>query len=65
MGMKEEDCWAVPLSEECHRAQHSMNERKWWALYEIDPCVIALALWRCSGDYETGLEIIRRARETA
>lgn len=64
-GNKEEDCWAVPLWSVEHYAQHKMNERRYWAEVGIDPCIIALALWRCSGDYETAEQIIRLAHKTA
>lgn len=62
-GQKEEDCWAVPLNELCHAQQHTMDEQKYWRDRNIDPCRIALALWRCSGDYETALLILERARD--
>lgn len=29
----------------------------------IDPCVVALALWRCTGDWETAETIIQLAVE--
>lgn len=62
-GMKEEDCWCVPLTAAAHRDQHQTNEEKWWRVYEIDPCRVALALWRCSGDYETAMIVLQHARE--
>lgn len=44
MSRKETDYWALPLSADQHRAQHSMGERKYWELIGVDPCVVALAL---------------------
>lgn len=64
-GRKEDDCWAIPLSASEHRKQHEMNEKEYWLKAGIDPCIIALALWRCSGDYETAEQIIRFAHKTA
>lgn len=63
LGRKEEDCWAVPLHHTSHAHQHRQNEREYWKARNIDPCVIALALWRCSGDYETALIVLQHARE--
>lgn len=66
MGAKEEDCWAVPLCISEHKGQHAMgDERSYWNSYEIDPCRVALALWRCFqiNDYETALLILERARD--
>lgn len=44
LGRKETDYWALPLSPEQHRLQHSMGEQKYWQLTGVDPCVVALAL---------------------
>jgi len=46
LGMQEKasDCWTVPLCNECHREQHSMNEMAFWALYGINPFLLALSL---------------------
>lgn len=66
MGEKPSDCWTIPLHATVHRtdknAQHNMNERSFWSGHNINPCVVALALWRCSGDIELGEMIIREAR---
>lgn len=61
-GTKEDDSWAVPLSAEEHRLQHRMNEIDYWGAVGIDPCVVALALWRCTGDYETAVIVLDHAR---
>ncbi|WP_255412127.1 hypothetical protein [Brucella anthropi] len=39
-----------------------MNEVKFWAKYGIDPCRVALALSRITGDDEAALVIIRNAK---
>jgi len=63
-GTKEDDCWTVPLSPREHWEQHRLGEREYWKQAGIDPCVIALALWRCScfDDHETAVQVIRMAR---
>jgi hypothetical protein len=59
--------WTVPLSGQWHltgeKAQHNSNERMWWLERGIDPCVVALALWAHSGDYEAGLLIVEKFNE--
>lgn len=60
---KPDDRWAVPLSPEMHREQHSMNEQSFWAKHGIDPCQVAMALYGISGDDEPALVIIRNARQ--
>lgn len=65
-GTKEDDCWTVPLWTIEHAAQHALgDERRYWREHGIDPCRIALALWRCRtiGDYETALLVIERAKD--
>lgn len=61
---KPDDRWAVPLSPEMHREQHSMNEQAFWAKYGIDPCRVALALHAITGDDEQAAIIIRNARKS-
>jgi hypothetical protein len=63
-GHKEDDCWALPLVQTEHAIQHESDERMYWAVRGIDPCVTALALWRCScfGDRETAEIILQHAR---
>lgn len=67
IGSKPSDVWTVPLNSEFHRtrpdAQHNMNEREFWRKHKIDPCIVALALWAHSGDYDTAERIIQYARE--
>lgn len=57
-GTKESDCWAVPLHSTEHDRQHSMNERVYWRLVGIDPCIVALALHYACPDVGLGLIII-------
>lgn len=60
VGQKPHDRWTVPLCSDCHREQHDCgDEAKWWALYDRDPILIALALYSVSGDYAKGMTIIR------
>jgi hypothetical protein len=44
MAEKSSDKWALPLCGECHREQHSMNELKFWASYNINPFTLAIKL---------------------
>ena len=41
---KPSDKWALPLCNEHHREQHTMNEMKFWASYGIDPFMLAIRL---------------------
>lgn len=61
-GQKEEDCWCVPLAGVAHDIQHKTGEQAYWRLHNIDPCRVALALWRCSGDFETAMIVLQHAR---
>lgn len=63
-GEKPHDKWAVPLSVAEHRRQHSMNERDYWTLVDIDPLHIATLLWFHTGDEEACEHIIRNARRS-
>lgn len=62
VGEKPDDRWALPLSGEAHRRQHSMNERAFWQEVGIDPVLYALALYSVSGDYERGCRIVAAAQ---
>lgn len=42
---KAADRWALPLSPEQHRRQHSMSERGYWNGVGINPHILALTLW--------------------
>ena len=62
-GEKPHDRFAVPLSPEEHRKQHSMNERDYWTLAGIDPLHIASMLWINTGDEDACEQIIRQCRQ--
>ena len=61
---KPHDRFTVPLCGRHHREQHTDKERDWWKAKGIDPIFYALALYGCSGDHQTGSEIIRTRLET-
>jgi hypothetical protein len=61
MGTKSDDAWAIPLCTDHHRIQHTMGERRFWTQQKIDPIFVALALYRVSGDEESGNKIVRHA----
>ncbi len=42
---KSPDRWALPLSAESHRQQHSGNEELFWTRAGIDPHILALAIF--------------------
>jgi hypothetical protein len=62
-GEKPDDKYAVPLNWQAHRRQHEMDEREYWRQMDMDPVMIAVALWSCSGDDEAGEQIIREMRK--
>jgi hypothetical protein len=61
---KPHDRYTAPLCGRHHREQHQHKEREWWIEKGIDPIFYALALWGCSGDHQTGSDIIRARLET-
>ncbi len=63
MGEKPNDAFSLPLCAAHHDEQHSMNEGEFWKLLEIDPLMLALALFNSSGDQEWAEQIIRAHRE--
>lgn len=42
---KASDRWCLPLSPAMHRAQHDMNEKRFWEIHNIDPHFACLVLW--------------------
>lgn len=60
---KSSDKWALPLCNEHHTEQHEGNELAFWRRYRIDPFVLALSLYACSGEVMVAEEVIRRQRE--
>ncbi|UXN66413.1 hypothetical protein N8E89_25120 (plasmid) [Phyllobacterium sp. A18/5-2] len=61
IGEKPDDQWVVPLSTKMHREQVG-DEELWWREKGIDPVLVAMALWRATGDEQAGESIIREAR---
>jgi hypothetical protein len=62
VGAKPDDAWVTPLCSTCHRDQHGVGEIYFWERNKKDPFILALALWKWSGDYEAGLTVLRNAR---
>lgn len=65
LGQKSDDSFALPLSPDEHKAQHSMNEMEFWRSHGIDPFELAIKLYEVSGDIPAGIEIIRNTRRSA
>lgn len=61
---KPDDRWALPVSPDKHREQHSGSEREFWTRHGIDPCRVALALHAISGDDEAAEIILKSARKS-
>jgi hypothetical protein len=57
-GAKESDQWAVPLTPDEHRAQHSMGEQAYWRSVGIDPCIIAALLYAAYPNRERAMLVI-------
>lgn len=66
MGVKPDDRWTVPLCARHHvfgeGAQHTMSEDLFWRTSLINPFVLALTLWGCTGDVEAAMTILIEAR---
>lgn len=63
---KDDDSWAVPLSEKEHAYQHAFgDEERYWKSVGIDPVRVAISLWRCwtLDDQETAIIILQHARD--
>ena len=69
MAQKPDDSWTAPLCAEHHildeAAQHQDQELQFWKRHGIDPFVLALALWRASGDDELAFMVINEQRSTS
>jgi hypothetical protein len=64
VGAKPDDTWTVPLCSEHHRLQHSWGERAFWFTHpqvDKDPFILALALWRYTGDLEAAMICLENA----
>jgi hypothetical protein len=57
MAEKPSDRWTVPLCGRHHRSQHQRSERGWWEAKDINPIVVAQALYIAHGDHETAAMI--------
>ena len=64
LAQKPHDRFTLPLCGKHHKEQHQHKEREWWEAKGIDPIFYALALYGCSGDHQTGSEIIRARLDT-
>jgi len=66
IGQKSDDSWTTPLCSKHHifdeAAQHQDAELRFWKRHGIDPFVLALSLWRASGDDEAAFMIINELR---
>lgn len=64
MAEKPDDRWTLPLCGDHHKEQHTMNEILFWHEHQINPFLLALRLWGCSGDIEIA-EIILKETQIA
>ena len=68
-GQKPDDSWTTPLCADHHllgdAAQHLDQELTFWKQHGIDPFILALALWRASGDDDLAFVIIRESRNAS
>lgn len=63
VGVKPDDKWTLPLCHACHMRQHAIGELKFWSILAIAPLVLALKLYRLSGDIEAMRMATFAARE--
>lgn len=61
-GTKESDRWAVPLSPDEHRKQHTGDEREYWRSVGIDPCITAALLYAAYPSREKALLVINHVK---
>lgn len=64
-GRKESDCWAVPLCQEEHALQHTMDEQAYWRSVGIDPVPVAAFLYAACPSVERAMLVIRSIRRPA
>lgn len=66
MGERPHDRRAVPLCGFCHRengdSQHRVGEVEFWAARNINPILLAAAIWSNRGSFEVAREIVLRSR---
>lgn len=58
---KPHDWWTVPLCQDKHREQHTMDERTFWAKYGIDPLIVCPLLWLHTGNHNNASAVINAA----
>lgn len=61
-GTKESDRWAVPLSPDEHRKQHTGDEREYWRSVGIDPCIVAALLYAAYPSREKALLVLSHVK---
>ena len=66
MQQKSDDKWTLPLCAWCHvdgpKAQHKMNERKFWKMHNIDPLEICVQLYAYNDDVDKMQALINEIR---
>lgn len=66
IGAKPDDAWTTPLCADHHRllpnSQHNIGEKKFWELHSINPFILALSLWKATGDDILMETIVTRSR---
>lgn len=59
-GERPSDRWCLPLCRHHHDKQHGTgSERNFWAVYRIDPFLLALVLWGVTGDEHAAVKAIQ------
>lgn len=58
-GEKASDKWTLPGCRRHHDEQHNMDEMDFWRQHGIDPHLLALILWGCTGNVMVAEEVIR------
>jgi hypothetical protein len=62
-GETADDKWTLPGCRRCHEEQHSEgDEMAFWAHKRINPHLLALVLWACTGNEFVAEELIRLHR---
>lgn len=61
-GEKSSDMWVLPLCNTHHDEQHKGNEIEFWKRYGINPFVLALCLYACTGKQMVAEEVISMQR---
>lgn len=62
---KPHDHWAVPLTDEEHKAQHAMSEKRFWQEHGIDVLLLRAWLyevWLAGGDLDAAAAVISKCR---